>query len=216
MDSVTKNFARYVIVAILVLAVVGVFAFLMNKTQAEEGTIDMTIGKARVKMGIKNDLQSIDALLKRIFRDDTKQASLALLADVHGLYSVRDLKIVDAIAGLSPAESVSPGLRELARKQVGPFRNELKQVRISFPTNPNFGDDDAVVCSGSDFFGRNIYLTDSQEERHAVVTGNNTRPCQPLRNGESNENIQITVATARKLFGDRPLQKFENGLAGPG
>jgi hypothetical protein len=205
-----------VIVGLAVLAVGSfIFAYLMSRPNAKKGSVNMSIGKVSLKMDVENDLQSIKSALDKIFADpNAKREAEATLAEFYKIYSIHDQRIIDAVAGLSPDDPISSALRELSNRQKGPFRRELKQVRISFPGGPSFGEDDAVVCSGSDLLGQKIYIYDTDEERSVLVTARNSRPCLTPKAGNI-ENIQVTIKVGRKLFGDRPLQKFEPGLVGP-
>jgi len=211
---------KYIIVGVVLLGAGLIFGYLMSRPNAGKGNLTMKIGSASVEMNVENDLQSMKALLDKVFKDESSRREMtALLGEFHNLYLISDPKLVEKISKLSPDDPVSKKLRDLCERQKGAFTIQLAEVRLSFPSNPRFGDDEAVVCSGSDFYGRRIVIYDLQEERSVTLMANRLRPCMsPAADGaQEKENIQITKVAARELFGEdrlSTLNMFERGLAG--
>lgn len=208
---------NYVIAGVLL--VMGlVFGYLMSRSNASKGKLSMKIGSASVDMNVENDLQSMKTLMDKVFKDENSRREMtALLGEFHKLYPVNDPKIVEEISKLSPESPVSKGLQNLCERQKGAFARQLNEIRLSFPLNAQFRDDEAVVCSGSDFFGRRIVIFDMNEEKSVTLSATRSRPCQLSSPEGSKESIQITKGAAKELFGaDRlnSLNMFERGLAG--
>ncbi len=209
--------AGQIVIGVVVLGIGLLFGYLMSRPNASKGGLSMKVGAASLDLNIENDLKSMRELLEKVFKDEqAKREMKALLAEFHGFYSIDDTRIAEEIAKLPPNSAVSRALKELSAKQKGAFKQELKEVSISFPGNPRFSDDEAVVCSGSDFLGQKIYLSDIANVNSITVIARLSRPClAPKSDEDSNkENIQITTGAARNFLGDRPLNKFERGLAG--
>ncbi|MBS1788378.1 MAG: hypothetical protein JST85_11690 [Acidobacteria bacterium] len=211
---------RYIVAGIVLLGMGLIFGYLMSRPNAGKGNLTMKIGSASVQMNVENDLQSMKALLDKVFKDDNSRREMtALLGEFHNLYQINDPKLVEKIANLKPDDSSSKALRDLCERQKGPFKNQLTEVRLSFPVNPKFGDSEAVVCSGSDYYGRRIVIYDLQEEKSVTLMANRIRPCLS-GSGDSpaeKESIQITKVAAKDLFGEErlnTLNMFERGLAG--
>lgn len=212
----SKSPIRQIAVVVVVLGIGLLFGYLMSRPNASKGGLSMKVGAASLDLKVENDLQSMRALLDKVFKDeDSKREMKAILAEFYGLYSVDDPRFVKEIAKLPPDSPVSRALKELSAQQKGAFKQELKEVRFSFPQNPKFRNDEAVVCSGSDLIGQKLYLTDLANENSVTVVARLSRPCPASQeNDGAQETIQITAKAAKGLFGDRPLSKFERGMAG--
>ena len=211
--------SKYIAVAIVLLGAVLLFGYLMTRSNAGKGNLTMKIGSASVQMNVENDLQSMKSLLDKVFKDESSRREMTvLLGEFHDLYAVNDPKFIDKIAKLKPGDPGSKSLRDLCGQQKGPFKNQLIEVRLSFPSNARFGDDEAVVCNGSDFSDRRIVIYDMQEERYVTLKANHGRPCSASTDGsQEKENIQITKAAAKELFGEgrlNTLNMFERAMAG--
>jgi hypothetical protein len=210
---------KYIVSGIVLLGMGLIFGYLMSRPNAGKGNLTMKIGSASVEMNVENDLQSMKALLDKVFKDESSRREMtALLGEFHNLYLINDPKLVEKISNLSPDDPVSKKLRDLCERQKGAFKIQLAEVRLSFPSNPRFGNDEAVVCSGSDYTGRRIVIYDMQEERSVTLKANLTRPCSAAAEGtQEKESIQITKVAAKELFGEErlnTLNMFERGLAG--
>ena len=211
---------KYIVAGIVLLGMGLIFGFLMSRPNAGQGNLTMKIGSASVQMNVENDLQSMKALLDKVFKDDNSRREMtALLGEFHSLYQINDPKLIEKISNLKPDDSSSKALRDLCERQKGPFKNQLVEIRLSFPVNPKFADGEAVVCSGSDYYGRRIVIYDLQEEKSVTLMANRIRPCLSGSGDGSaeKESIQITKAAARDLFGEErlnTLNMFERGLAG--
>ncbi|MGE0885384.1 MAG: hypothetical protein AB7P14_17700 [Blastocatellales bacterium] len=210
---------KYIVGGVVLLGLGLIFGYLMNRPNAGKGSLTMKVGSASVEMNVENDLQSMKALLDKVFKDESSRREMtALLGEFHNLYLISDPMLVEKISKLSPDDPVSKKLRDLCERQKGAFKIQLAEVRLSFPSNPRFGDNEAVVCSGSDYYGRRIVIYDLQEERSVTLVANRLRPCSAAADGtEEKENIQITKVAAKELFGEErlnTLNMFERGLAG--
>lgn len=210
---------KYIVAGIVLLGMGLIFGYLMSRPNAGKGNLTMKIGSASVQMNVENDLQSMKVLLDKVFEDESSRREMtALLGEFHNLYLISDPQLVEKISKLSPDDPLSKKLRDLCERQKGAFKIQLAEVRLSFPSNPRFGDEEAVVCSGSDFYGRRIVIYDLQEERSVTLIANRIRPCSAAADGtQEKENIQITKAAAKELFGEErlnTLNMFERGLAG--
>ena len=206
-------------VGIISLVAVIVFGYLLVRPSAKKGNLNITLGKdIAIKMDVENDSQSMRDLLDRVFADEkAKREAQSLLADFYDEYSPRDERILQALAKLSPGDAVPQQLRDMVLKHKRPFREELRKAQISFVANSSFSDEEVVVCDGSDFLQHKIYLYDSKEQHEAIVNARHWRACPPSTNGDPMpESIQVTFRTARKLFGDRPLNSSEIGWVGFG
>lgn len=210
---------KYIVGGVVLIGLGLIFGYLMSRPNAGKGSLTMKVGSASVEMNVENDLQSMKALLDKVFKDESSRREMtALLGEFHNLYLISDPKLAEKISKLSPDDPLSKKLRDLCERQKGAFKIQLAEVRLSFPSNSRFGDDEAVVCSGSDYYGRRIVIYDLQEERSVTLTANRTRPCSAAADGTAEkENIQITKIAAKELFGEErlnTLNMFERGLAG--
>lgn len=212
--------SKYLAVAVVLLGAGLLFGYLMSRPNAGKGNLKMKIGSASVEMNVENDLKSLNSFLDKVFKDDSSKQEMAALLSLHKYYSINDSKLIEEIAKLTPDHSTSKGLRNLSERQLGPFKNQLVEIRLSFPSNPQFRDDEAVVCSGSDLFRRQIVLYDMQEKNNVTLMANRTRPCPsaPADGSQEKESVQITKTAAKKLFGEEQLNTlnmFERAYVGP-
>lgn len=185
---------------------------------AKSGSFKVKAGNISLDMNIVNRELSLELMLKTIFASPEGQIQAkALMAKQHGMYSLEDPNLIVALEGLSPKALLAEHLRDLAAKQRGPFKRELVRVAVSFPVTPNFKDTNCVVCSGSALQNQWLMLYDNTETNFVRLFAGNWRPCQAqeMNPSEGPERLQITMAAARKLFGERALAKFEAGWVGP-
>jgi len=209
-----SNFGEYGVPAMIVLCILGVLAILVFSRVINRNTrtasLKIPISKDRsITMDLENDTRPIDEVLKKIFGDENAKRDFQNLLVGYEEYSPRYSRIIQALQKLSLYDEVPRALKELALKHQPPFNGHLRRVQISFPQKPGFPDSEAVVCDGSSLFQHAIYLENEAQSTHVVLKATRTRPCVI-----NEENIQITIAQGRQLFGERPLNKFEPGWAG--
>lgn len=201
-----------------VVAVVFAFLWWSDRPSAKSGKLKVKAGNFSVGMDIKNRELSLDLMLKTIFASPEGQIQArALMAKQYQLYGLDDPNLIIALESLSSKALLAEHLRDLAAKQRGPFKRELVRVVVSFPGSPDFKDTNCVVCSGSALQNQWLMLYDNTETNSVKLFAGNWRPCQSqeMEPAVGAERIQITMAAARKLFGDRALAKFEAGWVGP-
>ncbi|MBI2839435.1 MAG: hypothetical protein HYX75_14060 [Acidobacteria bacterium] len=205
--------------AILASLVVALgFLWWAARSQALLGQLKLKVGDSSLEMQFKNRELRLQEMLSMIFANPEGQTQAkALLAKEHGLFALDDPALADALERLSPRTRLGEQMRDLVVKQRGPFKRELTKVLVSFPSNANFPSGSCVVCSGSDLFSQTLVLYNQQETYQVQVDARNSRACRPEESDPSQgpENIQVTVETGHKLFGQRPLRKFEEGWVGP-
>ena len=163
------------------------------------------------------DFISLEKMLDKVFASESGQIQAkALLAQKHGLFAIDDTQLQTALESLSPTSRLAESLRDMALKHRSAWRRELVKVRLSFPPNADFPDENCVVCDGSEWLGHRLVIFDGSETLSIRLVAGSWRPCQPQETGPGHapENVQIKFKAARKLYGNKPLNKFEDGWVG--
>ncbi len=191
-------------------------------------TVPTSDGPVSIDLAAENDTVNQADVLNQLFTDEFSKPGMLAWLNKEGIYEIADPDLATALVNLCDripseplkemlakqqeceAKPVVKALRELARTHSRPFHFVGREVDVGVPgkeVQPPEGR--ANTCSGGDFEGRNVELTNPINDKKVTVRATGTYLCTGV--GRT-AHIQLSEADAFKVF-DGPLDKYEQAVA---
>ena len=191
-------------------------------------TVPTNGGPVSIDLAAENDTMNQVDVLNQLFTDEfSKPGMLAWLAN-EGIHEIASPQLAAALVNhcdpIPPeplaemlakqqeceAKPVVKALRDLARTHSRPFHFVGREVDIGVPAEEDQpAEGRANTCSGGDFEGRNVELTNPINNKRVTVRASGSYLCTGV--GRT-AHIQLSQADAFRVF-DGPLDKYEQAIA---
>lgn len=119
------NFKTTALVAVVILAIVSVFSYLMKSSNGD-GSLIIKAGDNEIKMGFSGNKLELTELLIRLSQDFQQwKETKAILRESYGLYEIDGSYLIDRLRKEQGDTSTAVAMRELLSDLKGPFQREF-------------------------------------------------------------------------------------------
>ena len=118
------DFKKSLVVAVAVLAIVGMFVFILHKHR-QDGLLEVSFGEAKVNMKFTGSTIELRKIFEETYKDELKKKeAMAILEAFFQIYERDNIKLIASYRDEDGDSNISGALRKLLFELQGPFQRK--------------------------------------------------------------------------------------------